>query len=469
MKRETIDLSRERNLITLLINNKEFAEKVLPMLAEKNLEAPYSKLLAGWVREYWDVYHDVPKSSIQDIFDLKRAHIEDDDTLETVGDFLKSLSEDYNPKDYTNVQYFIDNSESYIKERNLKCFTDKVGSLISQGKLAQAEQEISNYRQTGLIGDVGISVIHDIDKVKEAFADDEESVFTVAGDLGILLGDFYRGDVSCGLGSAKAGKSLYLQMLAEVAAEQGNRVLVINLEMIWKYVVRRYRQSLTFQTKHPGIYSVPYFQPDREPGEAIDENVSWTVAHRDIEFSGVSFEDIEKTQNGLSLRYKSGDIRVFSLPAEGTGISDIEALLDNLLYFGKFAPDVLVLDYASLLSPKGVGKQEFRHGIDFIYRGLRRIAQERNIHVATAAQANRSSFDGEEIGSGNVGESISIIQHAAKIVSMYHTPEELANGTVTVKVDIDRYKNIYDSVVCLQFLEASKFCIDSRFKSKMGG
>jgi hypothetical protein len=469
LKRETVDLSRERNLITLLINNKEFTEAILPILAEKNLESSYSKLLAGWVREYWDTYHDVPKSSIQDIFELKRAHIEEDSTLETVGEFLKSLSEEYDPKSYTNVKYFIDNSEDYIKERNLKCFVEKVSALTSQGKLIAAESEVSNYKQVGIVGDTGISVIHDIDKIKEAFAEDDESVFTVAGDLGELLGDFYRGDVSVALSQAKGGKSLYLQMLSEVAAEQGNRVLVINLEMIWKYVVRRYRHSLTFQPKFPGIYSVPYFQPDREPGEAIDENVSWTVAHRDQQFTGVNFDDLEKIQNGLSLRYRSGDIKVMSLPAEGTGISDIEALLDNLLYFGKFAPDVLVLDYASLLSPKGVGKQEFRHGIDYIYRGLRRIAQERNIHIATAAQANRSSFDGEEIGSSNVGESISIIQHAAKIVSLYHTPEELANGTVNVKVDIDRYKNTYDSVVCLQFLEASKFCIDSRFKSKMGG
>jgi hypothetical protein len=469
LKREQIDLSRERTLTTLLINNKEFTEAILPILAEKNLESSYSKLLAGWVREYWDTYHDVPKSSIQDIYELKKAHIDEDSTLESVGEFLVSLSEEYNPDDYSNIQYFIDNGEKYVKERNLKCFAEKIQALTAQGKLIQADGEIANYKQAGIAVEKGISVIRDIDKVKEAFSEDAAPMFTFAGDMGKLLGSFYRGDVSCCLAGAKAGKSLFLQHVAETAAEQGLNVVYINLEMIWKYIIRRFTCSMTFQPEKPGTYQVPYFRPDVEPTEGINENTLWTVSSRDQQFDGVSFDDVEKMRQGFSLRYKGGDIRVFSLPAEGTGPAEIEALLDSLAYYDRFVPDVVVLDYATLMSSKGAGKTEFRHGIDFVYRNLRRIAQERNIHIATAAQANRSSLDGEEIGAGNVGESISIVQHAAKIISLYHTQEETMKGVVNLKVDIDRYKNSYDTVQAIQFLSASKFCIDSRFSSRTTG
>ena len=41
------------------------------------------------------------------------------------------------------------------------------------------------------------------------------------GAIGDLLGKFYRGDVSVAQASMKAGKSMYLQMLAETAATQG--------------------------------------------------------------------------------------------------------------------------------------------------------------------------------------------------------------------------------------------------------
>ena len=144
MKRETISLSQERTLISLLINNKQYAEAIIPILSEKNLESPYARLVSQWVREYWETYKQPPMSAIQDIYELKKAHIEDDAVLESVGEFLSSLSEEYNPDDYSNIQYFIDNGEKYVKEQNLKRFAEKIQGLTSTGKLAEAEQCISN-------------------------------------------------------------------------------------------------------------------------------------------------------------------------------------------------------------------------------------------------------------------------------------------------------------------------------------
>ena len=80
MKRETISLSQERTLISLLINNKQYAEAIIPILSEKNLESPYAKLTAQWVREYWETYKQPPMSAIQDIYELKNAPYRDWET-----------------------------------------------------------------------------------------------------------------------------------------------------------------------------------------------------------------------------------------------------------------------------------------------------------------------------------------------------------------------------------------------------
>ena len=63
---------------------------------------------------------------------------------------------------------------------------------------------------------------------------------------------------------------------------------------------------------------------------------------------------------GLSMRYRGGDIRLFTLPAESTTPQTMEALLDNLAYFDNYVCDLLVIDYAVLLNGIGSGSREKR-------------------------------------------------------------------------------------------------------------
>jgi len=469
LKRETIDLSQERNLVSLLVNNKTYADTIMPILSEKNLEAPYSKLICQWVREYYEVYKDVPKSSIQDIYELKKSHIEEDSTLESVGEFLVSLSEEYDESNYSNIQYFIDSGEAYIKTCNLKAFNEKLSALVNQGKLSEAEQSIANYKQAGICKDRGVDIFNDTDRIRQAYEETQSSILTIPGDLGTLLGKFYRGDVSIFLGAFKSGKSFALQMLSEYGAEQGLRVLHINLEISESQLIKRFWSSLVGEPDKPGIYQVPYFRADREPTDVIDPNTQYVVSYKPREYKGVTFDDIPKTKQGLALRYKGGSIRLFSLPAESTGILELESLLDNLQYYDHFVPDILAIDYPALLNGKMYGREP-RFILDGIYKNLRRIAQERHMHITAASQAGRNSLEGEEIGAINAAEGVAIIAHGAKVISIYHTQEELENQIVNVKIDIDRAGiGSYDTVVGIQNLKCGKFCIDSRFKSRIGG
>lgn len=467
MKTETVDLTRERKLVTLAIMNQQFAQRVLPVVNPATLESAYASTVITWCKDYFEHYKKAPEQTIQDIFDTHKATVEDD-TIDNVHSFLKSLSVDYDPADYNNIDYYITEALNYVDVCNGRSLIVRAENYLNTGRMEQFKQALTTYKDVAQPTVKGVSVIYDTDELGNAFMEDNESLFTVYGALGALLGNFYRGDVSVAQGGMKSSKSFFLQMLSETAASQGKKVVHINLEMAEKQQKKRFAQSIHYNTDKPCDVLMPKFHSELEPGQEPDENTTYTVIHNTRHFTGINEDNLPVMTPGISMRYKGGDIRLFTLPAESTTPQTMEALLDNLAYFDNYVCDLLVVDYAVLLNGIGSGSREKRIQIDYIYRNLRRIAQEKNIHIATVTQAGRQSLSGAEIGASDIGESISIVAHAAKVVSLYATEEERQKGIVHVKKDIDRYGSlVYDTVIGLQCLPLCKFCIDSRFASKV--
>ena len=467
MQIQSIDLSRERKLVTLSIMHKTFAERVLPVVNPTILESPYATIVLTWCKDYFDRYKDVPGNTIQDIYETHRTSV-DDEALDNVYNFIKSLSASYDEADYNNIDYYIAEALTYIDICSGRVLLSRAENFLSSGKMEQFKQTLSQYKDVAQPTVKGVSIIHDTNELVNAFIEDNESLFRVYGALGELLGDFYRGDVSVAQGGMKSSKSFFLQMISETAASQGKKVVHINLEMADKQQKKRFAQSLFYNTDKPKTIQIPKFHSELEPGQEPDSNTTYTVVHVPRHFTGINEDNLPEMTPGLSMRYRGGDIRLFTLPAESTTPQTMEALLDNLAYFDNYVCDLLVIDYAVLLNGIGSGSREKRIQIDYIYRNLRRIAQEKNIHVATVTQAGRQALSGAEIGASDIGESISIVAHAAKVVSLYATEEERQNGVVHIKKDIDRYGTlVYDTVIGLQCLPLCKFCIDSRFASKV--
>ena len=89
-------------------------------------------------------------------------------------------------------------------------------------------------------------------------------------------------------------------------------------------------------------------------------------------------------------------------------------------------PDLVIVDYADLLSGKG---RERRIELGNIYEDLRGLAGEQNLPIWTASQANRSSLTDDVIGAEKIAEDYSKIMTADFVISLSRKIEDKLAGT----------------------------------------
>lgn len=468
MKVEKIESSRERKLVTLMIMDDDVCRNLSVILNPKELKAPYSFHVATWALAYYEEYKTAPKASIQDIWESKRKAINDDEMSASIAEFLRNLFEEYDPTDYEDKQYHIEDCEAYVREIHLEAFSKMIQQKIDAGKYEEAESQVSNFQRTGTSVTEGVSLIENIEVYERAFSDENlEPLFRFRGHLGKITPPLYRGDFFAVLSTAKAGKSFAIQHTSECALKDGCTVLSINLEMRETEFLQRYWRCVHMAPLVSGYFDIPIFEPDVEPGTDPETATSWRFNHKNVYRDAVSFANKDEIRENMAMRYRGGDIVQLTLPAYSTTIEDIEAILDNMEYFNHKKFDVVCIDYADLLGSK---EREYRHKLNDIWLNLRRVAQERNVCMVTVSQSNAEGLDGKEINLSSVAEDKRKIAHVTSLVGMWGTDEDRRRGIVRMKNLVSRYKtDEYGTVIVAQNLDLGQFHLDSKLEANVVG
>ena len=102
LKRKKIDSIAEKNMLTGLITSDRFCKEVMPVVRPEFLQVEYSKILVGWVKEYYEQYGTAPGKDIENIFLVKREQLKPEvsSLLQT---YLSNLSENYD--DEANINH----------------------------------------------------------------------------------------------------------------------------------------------------------------------------------------------------------------------------------------------------------------------------------------------------------------------------------------------------------------------------
>lgn len=469
MKVENIDLGVERKLCTLCIMNDTVCKALLPILDKYSTKTAYARFIIDWVKEYHVKYGDSPKGGIKEIYEQKKASIRDEEVASSISNFLESLADDYDEDDYKNLKFHIDDLELYTRLNQIDAFVGKVQGARATGNATKCESIISGFTQKAIPESQGIDLLGDMNKFAEAFDESNtDPLFTLPGDLGLVTGEFFRGDLSACLSTSKAGKSWGMEGLSFAAMSCGCKVMYINLEMRDIELRQRFWRGLVNAPFTTGPVSIPFFRPDKELTEDIDDAmVSYRIDHKIVNMQGVRFDNLKQIEDTMRMRYKQGGIKLFSLPSYTTTWADIENLYNNLVHYQNWMPDVIVVDYFDILGGK---EQDYRQRLNEIWLGGRKLALDKNVHVATVSQSNATGNEGKEITLDSIAEDQRKKTHVSVMYGLWAADQQRQDGYVFVKRLLGRGKpRTYDKVVVLQNLDCGIFCLDSRLASKVEG
>lgn len=459
MIREKIDASQERSLITLAITNTEFLKEIHPLCKPEFLKSSYARVVWGWISQYYQTYSSAPGPDIQDIYVKRKLDLDEDE--QAIALFLSSLSEEYD-RELHNVPRLIDEAKSWLDYRSVEVLRDALTDHLSRKDISGAQDSIATYTKIERIKTETVDVLQDTDKAISSFLDEDEILFRYPGAAGAVIGPRCRGDFVCWLGPMKGAKSFWLGEDAKQGLFSGCNVLLIDLEMEQKQRIRRFWTSLMKKPRTSRKVIIPRFV---ETDESTEEDMQWEVECEEREMEGIvaeecSFREFEKK---FQKYFRRGSLKLQNMST--LSVKELGTILDNLEFYDKWVPDMVVIDYPKLMWSPVKGEPRFKIGD--IFQSLRAMALSRKICISVAWQATRGGIY-EDLTLEHVSEDISVAQHVTSLIGINSTKEEKSKGIFRLAQLATRDEDpVFEQAVVLGCLNLGSPLLDSRFKSEV--
>ena len=196
------------------------------------------------------------------------------------------------------------------------------------------------------------------------------------------------------LAPPNTGKTTALTSIGCGALSAGKRVVHYTLEMSADTVARRYDMALLGMTKG---------QLRKKQGTA------W------------------KKMLAVSKQMTDQALLIKEWPMHSATPSSVVAHLDLIAERDGFLPDVVILDYASIMRSNRK-YDALRHEIASIFRELHALSHEKRVPLWTAHQTNRGGMQSKVIGMEDLGECFEVGAIADVIISLNQTLDERRRG-----------------------------------------
>lgn len=458
MKRQKLDLTEERNIITYMITEDRFLREIAPMILPRYFQSTYARIVSEWVLEYWHKYKEAPKKVIKDIYSKKSQSIRDEDEAETISEFLTRLSKNWEESRSSNITYSIQQASHYLRVRSLECAKEDLDESIAHQDPLKGEQVIANFRRVAVGSSGSVSMVKDTAEITAAYLDEDEVLFSFPGVLGKVVGPFARGDFVAYMGFANKGKTWWQWYTAQMGMYFGLKSVFVTLEMTRNQMIRRAWQSMTGSPRKDQAVLIPYF--DRDEGERV-----FGVGMKKEFRKAVNVSEIALKQKAFRFQFRSGNVHIAYFSTKGVTVDGIIAYLDSLEYYEGYVPSMVVVDSADLIRPSQ--KAEYRLQIDDIWKGLRQLAQERNLLMVTASHSDRSTAR-RDAREDNLVEDIGKLAHVSKLIALNQTREEYEIGVMRINQLKERdERRSFKTAVVLQCLDVGRPALDSRFSNEV--
>lgn len=388
----------ERQALRMVARDPNFVLYWIDRLKPEHFNNSYNKLIFIVVLEFLKKYKTLPTNEIlcQEI--PKKLHPDD-----SLANFKKYITEFLTEENKESEAYVRDCLMEHMKTEDFRRFIMQSASLVSTGKTDSIQSLLSDITKRHTITPNVSAYLEDENESVENRVDEEKSsVITIPSPWPAFNanhgGGFQAGTLGIFMGPTGSGKSIILANLSSF--------FVLNKKVVYFFTFELSRKK--------------------------------TMQRHDVILTGVTFKERKEkpkiVQDALIRMKNSGDfgtLYIIELPTGECSVNKVKATIDDYVARGCPKPDVVILDYLTIMSPNDPSNVDMKNEYSrykAIAEEARAMAMERMYLVLTAVQTNRGAEGKEKIKKEDVAGSYALMHVVDLCVTINQTDAEKAAG-----------------------------------------
>ena len=402
-----MDIDLERIIISSLLKNQLYREKVLPYLIPEYFQDLTDKSLFTTICQHLDKYREVP-NKVQLFIELQDSSL-DQTELNGVVEELWSIE----PID--DIKYLVDKTEAFCQNQAIYIAIMKSIAIYDGSEKKLSAQSIPDMVKSAVSvsfdTEIGMDFADDAEKRFEYYTNPEfKTPFKLTTLNEITGGGLPARTLSVVLGATGAGKSMFFIALTADYIRLGYDVLYISMEMREEEILRR-----------------------------VDANLL-NVTIADV---GMLEKDFYMNKIDLIKKKSYGKLKVKEYPPCSAHCGHFKHLLNELKSKKNFTPKILIIDYLGIIDSSRikVGSQGSYFYLKAAAEEMRALAVESDVVCITGQQLNRTGASSSDFELSDISESAGISFTADLVLGLIRTPELDAAGQVVLKQLKNRFGN----------------------------
>jgi len=418
---EDMGLLPEMELATLklICTDENFVLKWINKLRPEHFTHPYAHLIIRAVTTYWNQMREresetgTPLKRLPEMGTLQqvlRSYLKISDPQQEVFDYAAEMARVKIP----DREFLKKRLMDHIKIFDYKQFILEAASAIVKGDFGDIEERLRElqvqHQSSPIVEEYGRESV--ADRVKK----ESEGRYAVISKLPTLNqnhgGGFKNGTITLFMGPTGCGKSIMLcnvgaygmcqhKLETTVADDRGMPAPAPRPLVVYHFTFELSRDETA--ARYDVILSGHTFKQRTESPEAIDR-----------------FMDAERKRGSL------GKLYLIELPTGSCSANTVRASLDEHVLLTGDKPDLLILDYITIMTPNNPRHVDMTRTYDkhkVITEEVRALAMELNIPVISAVQSNRGSIEkmNREAGgiqTDDVADSFAVMHVSDLVISI---------------------------------------------------
>lgn len=393
-----------------LINNEEYARKVIPFLKSEYFNDQVDRTVFDLITEYVDKYNSFPTTAALDI-DLNEKSGLSEEQFKKAREVISGLEK----SEEREIDWLVDSTEKFCKDKALyNALMQSIQIVDSSKKDSISVGAIPKILQDALSVSFDNSIGHDfLDDADARYEFYHRKEVRIPFDLDffnkITQGGLPRKTLNIALAGTGVGKSLFMCHSAAQNLMSGLNVLYVTMEMAEERIAERIDANLL--------------------GVTLDELKDLPQA--------VYYKLIGRVRERAK-----GKLIVKEYPTASAGSANFRHLLNELSLKKNFVPDIIYIDYLNICASSrikaGANVNSYTY-IKAIAEELRGLAVEFNVPIVSATQTTRSGYSNSDVGLEDTSESFGLPATADFMFALVTSDELRQLSQIMVKQLKNRY------------------------------